>query len=91
MPETPVMVETAIVCQEVQEEADEVSPDRPYTGDGTSTAMTSSGELAAAPGMYTLIPTWPWASGGQLNHALYTQCNSQSVELPSTAWPCSGP
>ena len=72
------MTETVTASQEVQVETDEVGPDEQYAGDGSSMATTLSDELAIAPGTYTPIPAWPWASDGQFNNALYTQYNSQS-------------
>ena len=82
---------TATECQEIQEEVDEVSPDRLYIGQGPSMASTSSGKLATTLGMCTPTPAWPWAGSGQCNQAPYTPYNSQSMRLPSTAWPCASP
>ena len=88
---TLVTTKTVTVCQEVLDEEEEVCSDKPYPMDEPSTATTSSGELANAPGTYTPVPAWPWVGGGHYNHTLYTPYNMQSAGISNNAWPCSSP
>ena len=85
------MSEPATTCLEVQDEVEEVSSDKPYLVEEPIMVTTSSGELAATPGTNTPVPAWPWVSGGQCNHTLYTPYSTQSAGLTNTAWQCARP
>ena len=57
-----IVSEAATMCQEVQDEVEEVSSGKSYLVDEPSMSMTSLGELGTAPGTNTPVPAWPWVS-----------------------------